>query len=276
MADSEPTDEELLKELAQETQPIQDSPDTHVPDECVPGSAKTCGDDTFNAQPTIGGEAPLTQFQESVISTGSEVSIVLMVVLLILFVLQFARKAFHYFALRSKINRVRNPLEQAKPIAAEDCHFLNKDFTLNSVVIYNTEFKERTMYEEKQKENAPREELKGLLLKRAMRCVERFGCIRRDARGIRKNWNSDLLPNEVFEDFKAAQKNIEQEIGKIIKENKRCGYKWGEHKEDVFALARAKVAQKNQILKKIVAQKRKTMEQKQKKMKEQTQKTILS
>merc|ERR1712008_346501 len=55
---------------------------------------------TANAVPDFNGGAQLTTFQDSVISTGSDVSLLLMVILVILFIVQMIRKTYKHFSLQ--------------------------------------------------------------------------------------------------------------------------------------------------------------------------------
>ena len=80
----------------------------------------------------------LTTFQDNIITTGSEVSKLLMVILLILFIIQFIRKTYDYFTLQSKIKKVANPLDNAKPIAAENLTPINPGYDHKSYAVYNT------------------------------------------------------------------------------------------------------------------------------------------
>ena len=80
----------------------------------------------------------LTTFQDNIITTGSEVSKLLMFILLILFIIQFIRKTYDYFTLQSKIKKVANPLDSAKPIAAENLTPINPGYDHKSYAVYNT------------------------------------------------------------------------------------------------------------------------------------------
>ena len=84
------------------------------------------------------GGAQLTTFQDNIITTGSEVSKLLMFNLLILFIVQFIRKTYDYFKLQSKIKKVANPLDSAKPIAAENLTPINPGYDHKSYAVYNT------------------------------------------------------------------------------------------------------------------------------------------
>lgn len=84
------------------------------------------------------GGSQLTTFQDNIITTGSEVSKLLMFILLILFIIQFIRKTYDYFTLQSKIKKVANPLDSAKPIAAENLTPINPGYDHKSYAVYNT------------------------------------------------------------------------------------------------------------------------------------------
>jgi len=155
------------------------------------------------------GAAQLTTFQDSVITTGSDVSVLLMVILAILFIVQMIRKTYKHFSLQSLLQKVHNPLDDCKPMRAENLTPLNPEYNHKSYAVYNTEFQHRSVYMAKQKEGAPPSVLKDILLKRAVQCVERARAMQRDGVGIRKNWNMDLLPRDVWDDFNAAQKNVQ-------------------------------------------------------------------
>jgi len=116
---------------------------------------------------------------------------------------------------------------------------MNPEYSLTAFAVYNTEFEEKKLYLLKKGEGAPLSVLKELLLKRAIKCIEKARTIQRDGQGIRKNWNQDLLPREVWHDFQAAQRNLNMEIENVVKENKACRFNWGpKHNDNIFSQAR--------------------------------------
>lgn len=201
------------------------------------------------------GAAQLTTFQDSVITTGSDVSILLMVILAILFIVQMIRKTYKHFTLQSMLQKVHNPLDDCKPMRAENLTPLNPEYTHQSYAVYNTEFQHRSLYMAKTKEGAPPSVLKDILLKRATQCVERARAMQRDGVGIRKNWNMDLLPRDVWDDFNAAQKNVQAEVECVVQENARLQFQWGPgHKNNVFSKAKEEYEKKMALQNKVFRQ----------------------
>mmetsp|Transcript_32641 Transcript_32641/g.52939 ORF Transcript_32641/g.52939 Transcript_32641/m.52939 type:complete len:422 (-) Transcript_32641:1113-2378(-) len=202
------------------------------------------------------GGAQLTQFQDSVITTGSDVSILLMVILAILFIIQLIRKSHQHFRLQSMIKNVENPLDSARPMAAENLTPINPRYDHNAVAVYNTEFEDKKVFLQRQNDGAPPSVLKDILLKRAAKCVEKADVLRRDGMGIRKNWLMDLLPRDVWDDFNAAQRNLQQEINSVAQENQRYQFNWGQpHGTNVFSKARDEHQRKMFIQNKVMQQK---------------------
>ena len=123
------------------------------------------------------------------------------------------------------------------------------------------------MYLQKQSEGASPSILKELLLKRAVKCIERARAMQRDGVGIRKNWNMDLLPRDVWEDFNSAQRNIQAEVECVVQENQRLQFNWGpNHRMNIFSKAKELHEQKMIIQNKVFHQK---MQLKQRQMQQQ-------
>ena len=121
---------------------------------------------------------------------------------------------------------------------------------------YSTEFQHRSLYMAKLKEGAPPSVLKDILLKRAVQCVERARAMQRDGVGIRKNWNQDLLPRDVWLDFNEAQRNVQAEVECVVQENARLQINWGHpHKYNIFSKAKEIHEQKMAIQNKVFRQK---------------------
>ena len=127
------------------------------------------------------------------------------------------------------------------------------------ITMIMTEFEDRTLYIKKAREGAPSSILKQLLIQRAVKCVERVRVMHRDGVGIRKNWNQDLLPRHVWDDFQSAQSNVSAEVECIKQENMRRQFKWGSpyrhdilwkardiHEQNVCIMAQNKLDQQNQ------------------------------
>eukprot|EP01083_Nonionella_stella_P154219 496619_1 len=228
--EEEITDDELLAEIAKETLNRETLEQQNVTGDNV--------NDTINYNQYEGG-AQLTTFQDNIITTGSDVSILLMVILLLLFVIQMIRKTYNYFTFQSKIQSVVNPLDDAKPMAAENLTPINPHYDHKSYAVYNTEFEHRKTYLQKQAEGAQPSILKQILLDRAVQCIQKARAMQRDGVGIRKNWNMDLLPRDVWEDFNAAQRNIQAEVECVVRENQRFQFNWGvPHKNNIFSKAK--------------------------------------
>eukprot|EP01084_Bolivina_argentea_P319701 554538_1 len=135
----EPTDEELLAELEKEahdaqTQSILNDTDVNIDDMMINNnktenvhneSILKENEDKMNinieaessssSTDDYSGGAQITTFQDNIITTGSDVSVLLMIILFILFIIQAIRKAFNYFTLQSALKQVSNPLTNAKP-----------------------------------------------------------------------------------------------------------------------------------------------------------------
>jgi len=185
------------------------------------------------------GGGHLTTFQDNIITTGSDVSILLMVLLLVLFIVQMIRKTYQHFTLQSQLGRVENPIDTARPMAVETMNPMNPSYTRTAYAVYNTEFEERKLYLLKKGEGAPISVLKELLIKRAIKCIEKARAMQRDGQGIRKTWNMDLLPREVWLDYQAAQRNLNVEIENVVQESKGLQLNWGpKHKDNIFSQAR--------------------------------------
>eukprot|EP00483_Globobulimina_turgida_P001607 UN01609 len=166
------------------------------------------------------------------------------------------RKTYNYFTLQSKIQKVVNPLDDAKPMAAENLTPINPGYNHKSYAVYNAEFEERNLYIPKRKDGAPASILKEILLKRAIKCIEKARAMQRDGVGIRKNWNMDLLPRDVWDDFNAAQRNIQAEVECVVKENQRLQFNWGPpHRNNIFSKAKQIHQQKVIIQNKVFHQK---------------------
>jgi len=180
-------------------------------------------------------------------------------------IIQMIRKTYNYFTLQSKLKTVANPLDGAKPMSAEHLTPLNPEYDHKSYAVYNTEFQERKLYLQKQSEGAPPSILKDILLKRAIKCIERARAMQRDGVGIRKNWNMDLLPRDVWEDFNAAQRNIQAEVECVVQENQRLQFNWGApHRNNIFSRAKEIHEQKIMLQNKVFHQKMKQRQQQQK------------
>ena len=108
----------------------------------------------------------------------------------------------------------------------------------------------------KKEEGAPRSVLQELLLKRAIKCIEKARAIQRDGQGIRKNWNMDLLPREVWHDYQAAQRNLNLEIENVVQESKASQFQWGpKHRDNIFSQAREFHDKKVSVQNKVFQQK---------------------
>jgi len=237
------TDEELEAELKRE---IEAELAAKAAQEAALNATNAMNSSIENASTIIGdsgsqfvGGAQLTTFQDNIITTGSDVSILLMVLLLILFIVQMIRKTYQHFTLQSQLQQVANPIDKGTAMAAENLNPMNPEYSHTAFAVYNTEFEEKKLYLLKKGEGAPLSVLKELLLKRAIKCIEKARTIQRDGQGIRKNWNQDLLPREVWHDFQAAQRNLNTEIESVVKENKECRFNWGpKHNDNIFSQAR--------------------------------------
>jgi len=163
------------------------------------------------------------------------------------------------------LQQVSNPLDDCKPMRAENVTPINPEYNHKVYAVYNTEFQHRSLYIAKQKEGAPPSVLKDILLKRAIQCVERARSMQRDGVGIRKNWNMDLLPRDVWDDFNAAQKNVQEEVQCVVEENARLQFQWGPgHRNNVFSAAKEKYEQKLALQNKVFhARRQQAREQKQ-------------
>eukprot|EP00484_Ammonia_sp_Unknown_P030901 CAMPEP_0197024744 /NCGR_PEP_ID=MMETSP1384-20130603/5245_1 /TAXON_ID=29189 /ORGANISM="Ammonia sp." /LENGTH=362 /DNA_ID=CAMNT_0042453183 /DNA_START=116 /DNA_END=1204 /DNA_ORIENTATION=+ len=213
------------------------------------------------------GSGELTTFQENIITTGSDVSVLLMIILVILFIIQFVRKSYNYFTLQSKIRQVANPLDAAKPIAAENLTPINPRYDHTAYAVYNTEFEDRSTYLQKESQGAPPSVLKEILLKRAIKCIEKARVLQRDGVGIRKNWNMDLLPRDVWDDYNSAQRNLQAEIECVVQENNRFQFNWGQpHGVNVFSKARDEYDRKMSIMNNVLHQRMQQQRQRQQQM----------
>lgn len=260
MAEDGITDEELEAELQREIEAelaakaAQEAAlnVTNSMNQSTIENATTILGDSGSATPATPGGAQLTTFQDNIITTGSDVSILLMVLLLILFIVQMIRKTYQHFTHQSLLRTVENPLDSARPMSAENLNPMNPNYSHSVYAVYNTEFEERKLYLLKKGEGAPRQVLQELLLKRAIKCIEKARAIQRDGQGIRKNWNMDLLPREVWHDYQAAQRNLNLEIENVVQESKASQFQWGpKHRDNIFSQAREfhdkKVAVQNKV-----------------------------
>merc|ERR1712154_374400 len=112
-------------------------------------------------------------------------------------------------------------------MAAENLTPINPSYSHTSYAVYNTEFEERKLYQQQKEKGAAISVLRDLLLRRAIKCIEKARAIQRDGQGIRKTWNMDLLPREVWHDYQAAQRNLNLEIENVVQESKACRFHWG-------------------------------------------------
>ncbi|ETO30388.1 hypothetical protein RFI_06734 [Reticulomyxa filosa] len=184
---------------------------------------------------TMNGQ--LTTFQEAIVTTGSEVSVILLVVLAILFVIQAIRKAYNHIITQRELEKVDSVLDDGIPVNAEAFTPIS-DLDPRSYPVYNTNLVEKEEYLKNVAENAPITTLKEILLKRAIVCIDRVTTIQRDEQGIRKNWSMDMLPRDVWDDFNAAQMTIREEINDVLKENAEKSFQWGKYGNDIFARAK--------------------------------------
>ena len=129
-------------------------------------------------------------------------------------------------------------------------------FCVNSSIFIITEFEDRKYFLQKQAEGSPPSVLKDILLKRAIKCIEKARVLQRDGVGIRKNWNMDLLPRDVWDDFNSAQRNIQAEVECVMQENQRYQFNWGQqHKNNIFSKAKEEHERKMIIQNKVFHQK---------------------
>lgn len=227
----EVSDDELEQELLQEYMNTSSLNDTNI---------LITNDSLKNDMPLLKSEdysSDLTAFQDSVITTGSGASIILLLILVLIFIIQFVRKAHAFFSTQSRLNMVDNPLDEAIETPAENINPLTA-VDPKSYPKYDTPFDDRDIYRDKQASHSSPSVLKSLLMKRAVKCIDKMGPIQRDGTGIRKNWNTDLLPRDVWNDYQSAQRNIQKEIEDIQKENARYQFKWDKYGTEIFAQAR--------------------------------------
>mmetsp|Transcript_5579 Transcript_5579/g.4870 ORF Transcript_5579/g.4870 Transcript_5579/m.4870 type:complete len:214 (+) Transcript_5579:89-730(+) len=171
----------------------------------------------------------VASFQENVITTGSNVSVILMIMLFGLFIVQSARKIFDHYTSQRKLNDVQDIWES----------------TIAPLITYDIDPTKRSNYEDKQRNGASLTELKLYLLQRAVECVEKMILIQRDGRDIRKSQRTGLCPQSVWQDFVSAPQNIDQESKLIQNENQNNGFEWGKHKSDIFSKAAELVRTRN-------------------------------
>ena len=145
MADEDSiSDEELEAELRRELEAERAAKEreeaalnaTNAINQTASENASTILGDSGSAQ--FDGGAQLTTFQDNIITTGSDVSILLMVLLLILFIVQMIRKTYQHFTLQSQLQRVENPIDDATALPAEDVVPFNPNYSHTSYAVYNT------------------------------------------------------------------------------------------------------------------------------------------
>jgi len=186
----------------------------------------------------------LTRFQDRIITTGSSVSIILLILLSILFMIQAIRKLYNHFLVEYLINKTDNALEEGIQQTVEDMTDFKNEFNPKNYTIYNAAFKERDEYLNKLEEyNTTKnitlvKQLQELLLRRAIRVIERVSALQHDAPGIRKSWQADLLPREVWDDFNAAHTNVNYEAEDVQKENEKHGFNWANHGTNIYEKAK--------------------------------------
>lgn len=166
-------------------------------------------------------EGHLAAFQDKIITTGSEASILLMVLLAILFTVQVIRKMYHYFTLQSQLENVETPVD-----STSDAH------------TYKTTWEEKELYLLKKKEGADTAVLKDLLVKRAIKCIKAFRVLEKDDKAICNAWDEDVLPQDIWDDYQDAQEDVDTEILAVVKEGKECKLEWDDkHGTDVIGRA---------------------------------------
>ena len=96
--------------------------------------------------------------------------------------------------------------------------------------------------------------------------------MQRDGVGIRKNWNMDLLPRDVWDDFNAAQRNIQAEVECVVQENQRLQFNWGlPHRMNIFSKAKEEHERKMMIQNKVFHQKMQLRQQQYQQQQQQQQ-----
>ena len=71
-----------------------------------------------------------------------------------------------------------------------------------------------------------------------MECVQKMFLIQRDGRDVRKLQMTGFLPQNVWNDFISAQKNIDAEYKLIQFENTKYNFNWGpKHQKNIFSKA---------------------------------------
>ena len=58
----------------------------------------------------------LAPWTESIITTGSNVSMLLMIILIHIFIVQAIRKTYHHFTLQKQIEKITDPMTYSYPV----------------------------------------------------------------------------------------------------------------------------------------------------------------
>eukprot|EP01084_Bolivina_argentea_P192763 330843_1 len=171
---------------------------------------------------SVNNEKVITSFKNKIITKGSNVFVILMMLLLNIFLVQTVRKVYDYYCLQSKLAAIPDVLEM-------------QNYPL---VTYDLDTTAKEIYENKQIEGISTNQVKYYLLQRAIKCIDRISLIRRDANDIRKLHAMDFLPQHVWHNFISSQQSIEKESTSIVKENQTYKFNWGSsHRNNIFSKA---------------------------------------
>jgi len=212
----EPTDEDLLVELAEE-----EARENAKREAALREVEKLKAAGKF--RPEMGNQ--LSEFQLQIISTGSGVGKALLIVLVIAFIVKSIELCINYVKKKMALSQIRTAISKTKSKSVAE---YNENSTSEkdrlTYVKYNAEFTVGAEMDEKIRQQcSDKTLLLRLLNQRAIELLKRRTLIMRKDAGITRAYRMDMLPGEVWSDFQAAKENLGREWKKTQYLSQRFG-----------------------------------------------------
>jgi len=163
----------------------------------------------------------LTPFQEEIITTGSGIAWLILYTLAALFIIRAIQLIWESMNKMNALAKVNSVLSEARTLYAHKVRgpFGKEDgSTTNYEIKYCAEFEHRIEYDnfvaEHEAKGLPinKDDVKKILVKRAKEVLIRQITLEEDKVGMHKSWASDMVPMEVWNDYRDAYKQCEGEF----------------------------------------------------------------